>query len=51
LTIGTPALSIMNAIPVRAAWRWSAAMLPWSQLLLLSSPPSDGPKGQAWLLL
>src|SRR4249919_2120278 len=48
--IGTPPDTIISARPLRAALRWSAAMPPWSQLLLLSSPPSLGPSGQAWLL-
>src|SRR5438874_33213 len=45
--IGTPADSIRIAKPVRAAWRCIAGSPPWSQELLLSSPPSLGPKGQA----
>lgn len=47
--IGTPALSMRKAVPVRAALRWSATMPFWFQLWLLSSPPSDGPYGQGWL--
>jgi len=41
--IGTPADTIIKAMPLRAAFLWSAAMPPWSQLLLWSSPPSLGP--------